>query len=170
MIQLCLILDNIRSASNVGAILRTADAVGAQRVIVCGITPYPRLKNDDRDPVVAGRNSREIAKTALGAEHTVTIEHIATTEAAIERCRAEGRTIFGLEQSLQSQNIFQLASAPARAALVVCNEVDGMNQAIQQACDTIIEIPQRGAKESLNVSVATGIALYQLTYGLPKAS
>lgn len=162
MVQLWLILDNIRSTANVGSILRTADAAGVKGVITCGITPYPRLENDDRDPVVSGRNTREIAKTSLGAELTVPIEYMTSTIAAIEHCRSKGRTIFGLEQSPKSTNIFANHAISQYVALVLGSEVDGIDEATQAACDSLIEIPQYGSKESLNVSVAAGIAIYQL--------
>src|SRR3982751_1410635 len=98
MVQLTLVLDNLRSAHNVGAILRTCDATGVKCVLACGTTPYPRLENDVRDPVVIRRNMREIGKTALGAEQTVNIEHHDETLAAITHLRSKSCTIFGLEQ------------------------------------------------------------------------
>lgn len=162
MVQLTLILDNIRSTHNVGAILRTADATGVLQVYCCGITPYPRLKNDERDPVVSGRHTREIAKTALGAERSISIEYFDDTIAAIATARQADCTIYGLEQSSGSVNLFDV-TVQSPAALVLGREVDGMPQNVLDACDTIVEIPQRGAKESLNVSVAAGIAMYQLT-------
>jgi len=161
MVQLTLILDNIRSAHNVGAILRTANATGVVRVFCCGITPYPRQPNDTRDPVVSGRHLREIAKTALGAEATIHVEHYDNTEAGITVARAKGCTIYGLEQAMDSHNIFT-ASIASPAALVLGREVDGIPSNILALCDMVLEIPQHGDKESLNVSVASGIAMYAL--------
>ena len=164
MIQLTLILDNLRSAYNVGAILRTCDAVGVNKVFTCGTTPYPKLKNDLRDPVISGRNTREIAKTALGAEKTVMVEHYNDTASAIEYCQRQNWILIGLEQSPNAQNILTLAPPPRPIALVVGNEVEGLSAETIAACNIMAEIPQRGSKESLNVSVATGVALYTLLF------
>jgi 23S rRNA (guanosine2251-2'-O)-methyltransferase len=161
MVQLTLILDNLRSAHNVGAILRSCDAAGVERVLVCGTTPYPRLKNEVRDPVVASRNSRAIAKTALGAEKTVMLEHYDDSLSAIAAARAHGCTIYGLEQTPKSTDLFA-ARPHFPAALVVGNEVTGIPAEVLAACDAVLEIPQHGSKESLNVAVAAGIALYAL--------
>ncbi len=161
MVQLVLILENLRSAHNVGAILRTCDAAGITRVLACGTTPYPVTLNDARDPVVSGRNTRAIAKTALGAEQTVHIEHYDDANAAIAACRAEGRTIYGLEQSPRSVDLFA-TRATLPAALIVGNEPSGITAKTLAACDAVLEIPQYGSKESLNVAVAAGIALYAL--------
>jgi tRNA G18 (ribose-2'-O)-methylase SpoU len=164
MTQIVLVLDNLRSASNVGSILRTCDAVGVDRVVACGITPYPRAKRDSRDPVVINRNTREIAKTALGAEQTIAVEYFADSAQALERLRREGRTIIALEQSESAHNLFDFRpSSPL--ALIVGNEVSGVDAKLLTGSDAILELPQRGAKESLNVAVATGIALYQLLMG-----
>jgi 23S rRNA (guanosine2251-2'-O)-methyltransferase len=161
MVQLTLILENLRSAHNVGAILRTCDAVGVTRVFACGTTPYPRVQNDDRDPVVINRNTREIAKTALGAETSVSVEHFDDTASAMAAAKAQNCAIYALEQAPSSQNIFEFAPV-SPAALIVGNEPNGVDANTLAACDAIIEIPQRGSKESLNVAVATGIAMYQL--------
>lgn len=160
MVQLVVILDDIRSSANVGSILRTCDATGIERVLACGITPYPELADDPRDPVVINRNSREIAKAALGAERTVKVEYHKDSIAAIAACRAEGRTIFGLEQTPGAVNLMT-AELKLPAALVVGNEVDGVSEAALELCDSVVQIPQLGHKESLNVAVAVGVALYR---------
>jgi 23S rRNA (guanosine2251-2'-O)-methyltransferase len=161
MVQLILVLDNLRSAHNVGAILRTCDAVGIKEVFACGITPYPAVPDDDRDPVVKRRNHLAIAKTALGAEVSIKVEHFSDSISAIAHCLAEGRTIYGLEQAPRSANVMTFKPT-FPAALIVGSEVDGLAPDVLAACDRVLEIPQRGRKESLNVAVATGIALYQL--------
>lgn len=161
MVQLTLILDNLRSAHNVGAILRSADATGVERVICSGSTPYPRLPRDTRDPVVINRNTRTIAKTALGAEASVNVEHFDDTAAAIAHLRTQKYTIYGLEQTPKSTNL-GLFQPHFPTAIIVGNEVAGLPAAVLAACDAVVEIPQRGTKESLNVSVAVGIALYTL--------
>lgn len=159
MVQLVLVLDNLRSAHNVGAILRTADATGVKRIICTGTTPYPRLPGDTRDPVVASRNTREIAKVALGAELSQTIEHAGATIDALTKLQSAGWVLIGLEQAPGATPLFDV-KAPGRVALIVGNEVTGLHSDVLAICDRVAEIPQRGAKESLNVSVATGIALY----------
>lgn len=169
MVQLTLILDNLRSSHNVGALLRTADSLGVFQVYACGITPYPQRPDDPRDPVVSGRNTRAIAKTALGAEHSVLVEHFDDTAAAIAAARAADCTLYGLEQTPKSIDIGSLRTTPptapsGRLALIVGNEVSGLSADVLAACDTVIEIPQRGRKESLNVTVAAGIALYELLH------
>ena len=163
MVQTTLILENLRSAHNVGSILRTANATGVKHIICTGFTPYPRVENDSRDPVVINRNMREIAKTALGAERLRNVEHYDDALAAIDDLRANGWTIIGLEQSPSAVDLLTF-SPPKKCAIVVGNEVDGISESTLSVCDAVIEIPQRGTKESLNVAVATGIALYHLGF------
>lgn len=160
MVQLVLILDNLRSAHNVGAILRTADATGVKRVIMIGITPYPRVLADQRDPVIIKRNTRAIAKTALGAELTLTTEHVDDIHDAIAICRAEKRTLYGLEQAPGAANLLTTELAQP-AALIVGSEVDGISQSVLAVCDLVLQIPQCGEKESLNAAVAASIAMYR---------
>jgi tRNA G18 (ribose-2'-O)-methylase SpoU len=163
MVQLTLLLHNIRSAHNVGAILRSCDSVGVSRVIACGITPYPPLPNDGRDPVVRKRLERAIAKTALGAQHSLSIEHFDDTLMAVASLRQNGCTIYGLEQASGSADILTFRPH-SPTALIVGNELTGLPAQVLAACDTVLEIPQRGRKESLNVAVAAGIALYALLF------
>lgn len=163
MMQLTLILDNIRSSHNVGAILRTADSAGVEAVICAGITPYPTLKSDDqRDPLVRKRNSRDIAKTALGAEQSVDTKYAPTTLQAAESLRNEGYAIYALEQAEGSHSVLDFKPKGAKVALVLGSETAGVSADVLAACDTVLEIPQRGSKESLNVGVAAGIAVYAL--------
>lgn len=162
MVQLTLILDNLRSTANVGSLLRSADVFAVERVIACGSTPYPKLKNDDRDPVVVNRNTRSIGRSALGAEQTILVEHMADSLQAIEQLRQNCWTIFGLEQADNSTILHANFELPSKIGLVVGSEVEGLSPAVMAACDRIIEIDQFGSKESLNVAVATGIALFRL--------
>ena len=159
-----LILNDIRSTHNVGAILRTADACGIELVYACGYTPYPLQPQDPRPAHIAAANHRAIAKTALGAEQTIPVAHYTDTASAIRHARSDGFTITVLEQAESSLSLFDYQpSVPT--ALIVGNEVDGVEPASLAAADTILELPMLGAKESLNVSVATGIALYRLRFG-----
>ncbi len=162
-----LILSDIRSTYNVGSILRTADAAGIEHVYTCGYTPYPRLPNDERPPHIAASNTQAIAKTALGAELTLPISHTTTTLEAISRARHDGFTIIILEQAENSLNLYDYHMM-SPVALVLGNEVTGVSSGHQALGDATLEIPMLGTKESLNVSVATAIAIYQLRFGLPQ--
>jgi tRNA G18 (ribose-2'-O)-methylase SpoU len=142
------VLDNIRSAYNVGSILRTADAARIRHVYVTGYTPTP--------------DHRRVAKTALGAEHTVPWSHAPDPLALLHRLRTDGVTLAALEQTDAPTPIGSVAAAQFPLALILGNEVDGVQQAILDGCDLALEIPQYGAKHSLNVSVAFGIAAFGL--------
>ncbi len=157
------ILDNIRSTYNVGSIMRTLDAVGGGELVCVGITPYPDLgEEDDRSPVVISANSKSIAKTALGAQNSLSISHAPTTQQAIQRLPS-ATAIVALEQSIEAINLFDYELPIAEFALVLGSETDGLPKAVVSSCDATLEIPQYGRKESLNVSVAAGIALYHLS-------
>ncbi len=162
------ILDNIRSLHNVGSIFRTADAVGTEKLYLCGITPAPA----DRFGAVPGA----LAKVALGAEKTVAWEKVASTSRLITKLKKEGFTIVALEKTPDSIPYSEYRSQIPRLrddkktkvdtqklALILGAEVDGISPAILKKCDTVIEIPMQGIKESLNVGVAFGIAAYHLS-------
>jgi tRNA G18 (ribose-2'-O)-methylase SpoU len=148
---LVLILADVRSAHNVGAIFRTADAVGVKKIYLCGITPTPV----DR----FGRPRRAIAKTALGAEYSVPFDYFLNARAVLKKLRREGFKIIALEQSGQAKNYKDIKPA-AKTALLLGNEVAGLSSSLLNLVDEIAELPMRGKKESLNVAVAAGIALY----------
>lgn len=145
--ELILILDNIRSRENVGSILRTADAAGVLKIYLCGMTPVP--PHD------------KISKTALGAENWVPWEYRRNTWQTITELKKRGFKIYALEQTKNSRNIFKF-KPQFPLALVVGNEVKGISPKILKYCDKKISIPMYGKKESLNVSVAAGVALYRL--------
>lgn len=149
------VLDNVRSAGNVGAFFRTADAFGIGGVVLCGITAVPPQK--------------EIHKTALGAELTVGWKHYASTAEAVEALRAEGYTPLAVEQVVGSTMLDDFCPAEGgRYALVFGNEVDGVEQSVVDMCDGAIEIPQVGTKHSLNVSVTGGVVLWHFFRHLKK--
>lgn len=160
MSEIIIILHNIRSSYNVGSILRTAEGFGVKQIIVSGYTPYPEIKGDTRLPHIRTKLTKDIAKTSLGAEKSLKI-HVKTTP-PITELKSEGFTIVGLEQTPTSINIRNYI-APKKFALILGEEVSGIPEDILKSCDDLIEIPMFGKKESFNVSVATGIALYQLT-------
>lgn len=149
----CLILHNIRSAENVGAFFRTADAFGVQQIYITGYTPAPV----DRFKRPVGK----IAKTALGAEKTVAWAQ-GEIGPLVEKLKSEGVRVVALEQTKRSVPLTSY-HVPAQWALVVGNEVDGVDADTLALCDDVVEIPMRGTKESLNVAVAGGVALYVLT-------
>lgn len=165
--SITVILDDIRSTYNVGAIARTLDAVGGGRLICAGITPYPYLgPGDDRSPVVISANNKAIQKTALGADATVEFAHAKDVGSALEML-PEGVQTFALEQADRSIELFDLKNAAADIALLLGSETRGIAEDTLAQCDAILEIPQLGEKESLNVSVAAGIALYHLRRAQP---
>lgn len=143
------VLDNVRSMNNVGSFFRTGDAFGIERIMLCGITGTPP--------------NREIHKTALGAEDTVSWEYFADAADAVRRLQGEGCTVLAVEQveGAASLENFRM-DAGGRYALVFGNEVDGVQQSVVDLCDRAVEIPQVGAKHSLNVSVTGGVVLWTL--------
>lgn len=148
-----LILHNIRSAYNVGSIFRTADAAGVSKIYCTGYTPTPA----DR----FGRTERKIQKTALGAEKLVSWERVAETKTILQKLKKEKFFIIGVEQSPRSVH-FKSLKLKQKTALVFGNEVRGLPHSILKQCDIVAEIPMRGKKESLNVSVAAGIMLFRI--------
>ena len=143
-----LVLDNIRSAHNVGSAFRTSDAFKVDRIVLCGICAVPP--------------SAEIHKSALGAEDSVPWEHVDDTLEAVARLRSEGYRIVAVEQTENSVKLGEFRPVPGeRYALIFGNEVDGVQQSVVDASDFALEIPQYGTKHSLNVSVSIGVVLWQ---------
>jgi tRNA G18 (ribose-2'-O)-methylase SpoU len=151
--QIHILLHNIRSTHNVGAILRTADAVGVTKVYFSGYTPAPI----DR----FGRQRKDISKASLGAEKSVEWESVNSSIDLINKLKKQKFTILSLEQDVRSVDYRKFRSED-NILLIVGNEVDGVDKNILDLSDEIIEIPMLGKKESLNVSVATGIVLYAI--------
>lgn len=149
------VLDNIRSVYNVGSIFRTCNAAGIERVILCGITPTPLDKK--------GRRRSDFAKVALGAEDRVHWEHIETTQEALKRLKEGGFRIIAIEQDERSVDYKTVSLEEEKdVALVIGAEVEGMNKETLDLCDMVVEIPMLGTKESLNVTIAFGIASYRI--------
>ncbi len=163
MSRIILIIHNIRSSHNVGSMLRSADAFGVEKVIVSGYSPYPSLDNDSRLPHIKSKLTAQIAKSALGAERTMNIERSEDLNGSIISLKHDGFIIAGIEQDKRSLMLSSFSSN-RDIALIVGEEVNGMAPAIREVCDALLEIPMLGTKESLNVSVATGITLYHLRY------
>lgn len=161
MPEIIVIAHNIRSTHNVGAIFRTADGFGISKIILSGYTPYPQLnKGDSRLPHIAEKLGKQIHKTALGAERIVPFEYQESPD--LDGLRRAGFRIVGLEQSSRSVMLNQYKS-PEKLALLLGEEVEGINERLLAQCDDVLEIPMHGKKESFNVSVATGVAMYALT-------
>lgn len=161
MPEIIVIAHNIRSTHNVGAIFRTCEGFGIQRIILSGYTPYPVLHHDTRLPHISEKLTKQIHKTALGAETMVPFEYQETLH--LDTLRSSGYRIVGLEQANQAI-ILPDYEPPRKIALLLGEEVNGVSLELQKACDDLIEIPMMGTKESYNVSVATGIALYGLVF------
>lgn len=161
MRDIVLIAHNIRSTHNVGAFFRTCDGFGITKILLTGYTSYPTFDNDTRLPHFVDKITRQIHKTALGAEMTVPFEHHEAPP--IADLKRAGYTIVGLEQDERSV-FLQDYSPPDKIALFLGNEIDGIYPEFRARCDALIEIPMQGDKESFNVSVAAGIALYSLQY------
>jgi len=160
MTRIIVIAHNIRSTHNVGALFRTCEGFGVVQLILSGYTPYPTTKSDERLPHLSTKITLQISKSALGAETMVPFIH--TDEPPFERLKRDGYTIVGLEQDSRSV-LLPNYTVPERVALLIGEEVAGISDDQRDTCDDLVEIPMYGQKESFNVSVATGIALYGLT-------
>lgn len=148
-LPLIMVLDNIRSLHNVGSVLRTADAFRLEAVYMCGITAVPP--------------SPEIHKTALGAEDSVRWQYFADTLEAVNLLKSEGYMVLAVEQVEGSLKLGTFSFEPGkRYALVMGNEVKGVQQAVIDACNQALEIPQYGTKHSMNVSVTAGIVMWEV--------
>ena len=144
-----LVLDNIRSMNNIGSVFRTADAFLLQGVYLCGVTATPP--------------HREIQKTALGATESVDWKHFPATIDAVNDLKKEGYTVYSVEQAENSTMLDTLTiSDKKKIALVFGNEVSGVEQAVIDASDGCIEIPQYGTKHSLNLAVSVGIVVWEV--------
>jgi len=159
MPDIILIAHNIRSTHNVGALFRSAECFGVGKIILSGYTPYPTYDGDPRIPHIARKLTAQIHKTALGTETMVPFVYTQTPP--LDALREEGYQIVALEQSEQSIPLTKY-SLRQPVALIIGEEVNGIEPQLLAECDDVIEISQYGRKESLNVSVAAGIALYAL--------
>ena len=150
-----LLLDNIRSVHNVGSIFRTAETLGVSRIYCVGTTPVPL----DR----FGRKRRDFAKVSLGAEDMVAWEHVEGSSAAslVKKLHSEKFKVVALEQAKNSID-YKKVKAKAKTLVILGNEVDGVSKDMLDLADTVAEIPIKGKKESLNVGVAAGVALFRM--------
>ena len=165
--EITLLVHNIRSTHNVGAIFRTAEGFGVRKIVLSGYTPYPDLAivgaHDPRLPHIAEKLTAQIHKTALGAETMVPFTYVEDVREWLdENMTDENLPVVALEQSERSVMLpdFQ---PPEKFALLLGEEVHGVDDDLLARCDHVVEIPMFGQKESFNVSVACGVALYGLT-------
>lgn len=152
---LIIILDNIRSMHNVGAIFRTADAFLVEKIILCGITPRPP--------------HREIHKAALGATESVEWQYYESVSEAVLDLKTLKYNVLAIEQTSDSRSIVEYdINADKKYALILGNEVEGISEEVLKYCDGFLEIPQLGTKHSLNVSVCGGIVMWEFFKKLSK--
>ncbi|MBI2052915.1 MAG: RNA methyltransferase [Candidatus Ryanbacteria bacterium] len=147
------IVHNVRSLHNVGSVFRTADGAGVTKIFLTGYTPMPVDE--------LGRVRKEIHKTALGAEKWLSWEKTASISKLIDRLQGAGVKVVALENTKGAKD-YRVFRPSFPLALIVGNEVRGLSPAILKKCDSIVQIPMRGKKESLNVAVAFGIAIYKI--------
>lgn len=151
--EVAVLLHNIRSTHNVGSIFRTCDALGVTRVYLSGYTPTPTDK--------FGRNRKDIAKVALGAEKNILWEYVENPSTLIKKLKVDKYQVIGIEQSEKSVD-YKKVKVKSPALFIVGNEVEGVDRKTLSLCDVVAEIPMNGSKESLNVSVAFGVALFRM--------
>jgi 23S rRNA (guanosine2251-2'-O)-methyltransferase len=150
--EIIIVLDNIRSVENVGAIFRTADAIGVNKIYLCGITPTPI----DR----FGRERNDLHKSALGSEKVIPWEYAPATLECVSSLKKEGYTVVSVEQAQNSIDYKEVTPAQ-KTVCVFGNEVDGVSKDVLNISDIVAEISMSGIKESLNVSVTCGIILFR---------
>lgn len=160
MPKIIVIAHNIRSTHNIGSIFRTCEGFGVSKIIISGYSPYPKLAVDSRLPHISDKLTLQIHKTALGAENMVNFEHQEIPD--FVALKKQGFRIVGLEQDDRSIPLSDYEPSD-KTALILGEEVYGISVDMRSECDDLVEIPMIGKKESFNVSVAAGIALYSLT-------
>lgn len=161
--QIIFIIHNVRSCHNVGSLLRTAEGLGINKVYITGYTPHPGVVNDARLPhIVAGVTSK-IAKTALGAEKLVNWQQQADVAKVMTELKNDGYKISALEQTPWAQPLYRF-QPPAKTAIIVGNEVHGLEQTVLDLTDHHIMIPMLGKKESFNVVQAAAMSLYYVRF------
>jgi 23S rRNA (guanosine2251-2'-O)-methyltransferase len=163
MRELCIVVHNVRSCYNVGSILRTAEGLGVQKVILSGYTPYPLMKNDKRLPHLAQKISYRIDKTALGAARNLNWRYQKNIFTVLNKLSNASYIIAALEQSPSAQPLVGF-SVPKKFALVVGREVEGIEDRVLNKISLHLQIPMLGKKESYNVSAAAAMALYHCRF------
>lgn len=158
-----MIAHNLRSCHNVGSLLRTAEGLGIEAVWLTGYTPYPSVAKDSRLPHEAAKLTKQIHKTALGAEDYQTWFQRTDILPLINELKSYGYKVCALEQTEKSVPL-ETYKAPQHIAIIVGREVEGLEAKVIKACDEAIEIPMAGKKESFNVAIAAAIAMHHLKF------
>jgi 23S rRNA (guanosine2251-2'-O)-methyltransferase len=158
------VLDDVRSLYNVGAVMRACDGAGIRRLVAGGITPYPAQgPADRRRRPIAERADRELRKTALAAYETVRVDPVPDVRQALAELRAAGATLVAIERTPEGDPLWQATALDARPlAIVLGHEVAGLRPDVLTLADAVVTIPMLGAGRSLNVAVATGIVVYEV--------
>jgi 23S rRNA (guanosine2251-2'-O)-methyltransferase len=159
MKNIILIIHNVRSTHNVGSLFRSADGFGVTHIYLTGYTPYPQTESDDRLPHISSKIENQIQKTALGAQKSVPWEHRENLYELIDNLKKEGYVVAALEQTPNAIALNTFKST-GNIALILGNEVDGVDPEVLDKADIHLEIPMHGSKESFNVAIAGSIALY----------
>lgn len=164
MKSIVLIVHDIRSCHNVGSLLRTAEGLGVDTVYITGYSPYPAAADDTRLPHIREKLTKQIQKTALGAEVTQSWKHHEDIHALLDELQEKDYTLCALEQSTTSLLLPDYQPENDAIALLIGREVEGLDEALLKRCDVSLEIPMFGSKESFNVVQATAMALYQIRF------
>lgn len=163
MKQIVIIAHNLRSTHNIGSLFRTAEGLGIDKIYLTGYTPYPLAPKDTRLPHQAAKLTRQIHKTALGAETMVPWKHTENIEDVLGTLRKDGYTVCGLEQTPASIPLPEFQPSE-KVAIILGREVEGLEPSVMALCDLCIEIPMLGKKESFNVVQAAAMTLYHCRY------
>lgn len=163
MRSIIVVAHDVRSTHNVGALFRTCDGIGVEKLILSGYTPYPAINLDGRLPHLASKITGQIHKTALGSENNVAWEQHDDVLELLKSLKSDGYAILALEQSPKSTSLPKYVPRE-KICLVLGNEVEGISQPILAEATKIIEIPMLGEKESYNVIQAAAMALYHLRF------
>jgi len=163
MTEIIIVINDIRSTHNVGAILRTAEGMGVNKILISGYSPYPELQNDSRLPHIYNKLTSRISKTSLGAEKMLDIDYSEDIIAKLKKLANQDYEIVSLEQSDNSIKIMEYTPKD-KVVLILGNELDGVAKEILEISDKVIEIPMLGKKESYNVASSAAIALYHMRF------
>lgn len=163
MRRVALVMHDVRSAFNVGSLLRTADGLGVSEVYLTGYTPYPEAPDDQRLPHQRQKQASQIHKTALGAEFSLTWHYVADIDDCIRRLAQTGYELLALEQTAGATRLDELGPTED-IALFVGNEISGLEPSVLKKIKRHVQIPMSGHKESFNVAIAAALAIYHLKY------
>lgn len=163
MRDIVLILHDIRSCHNVGSLLRTAEGIGVKTVYFTGYTPYPSLPNDQRLPYIHEKLTKQIHKTALGAEELQAWEARASIDELLQELTSDGFTLCALEQAETATTLHEF-TPPNKVAVLLGREVEGIEDRLLKQVNIILEIPMYGRKESFNVVQAAAMTLHHLRF------